>query len=78
MAVSAQLDPKVTEAFLLSFPDVLDASVWMGDHELAAHVSLHEHSALGEADLRRACAQELGLLQAPRSISLSVARLRAA
>ena len=71
-------NPRATEAFLLTHPDVLDASVWMTDGRLLAHVTVHDDSALSPGALRLACAEELGLHLTPAEIVLMSARRRAA
>lgn len=74
----AGIDPKLTESFLLSQPDVVDASVWISDGELNAHVTVHDESFVSHRALQASCMDELGLHQTPRNILLVNARLRAA
>lgn len=73
-----QINPKITERFLLTQPDVLDASVWLSDGRMHAHVTIHDESSLSSGDLKLACAEGLGLHQTPVNIVFMVARKRAA
>lgn len=75
---SSGVDPKLTENFLLTQPDVIDASVWMRDDRLVAHVTLPDESAWTPRELQRVCAFELGLHQTPRDFFIVAARLKAA
>ncbi len=71
------IDPNVTKAFLLSQPSVLKASVWYKRGRLYAEVAvLDERSDASE--LRQRCERALGILQAPKEITLISARLRTA
>ena len=72
------IDPKVTESFLLSQPEVVDASVWFLDGDLQAHVTVLDEAAVTRRALQARCMEELGLHQTPREILLMAARLRAA
>lgn len=76
--IPGSVDPKTTESFLLMQRDVLDASVWMDDGRLHAHVTVHDDSHWSPGNLRLACAEELGLHQTPIEILLYCARKRAA
>jgi hypothetical protein len=76
--VYAFVDPRATEAFLLNQPDVLDASVWLSEGRLRAHVTVHEECSWSSRALRIACAEFLGLHQAPEDIQILSARRRAA
>ena len=69
---------KVTENFLLTQVDVLDASVWMNDGQLMAHVTLTEGSRWTAGSLRTTCAKELGLEFTPSEVVLFGARMRVA
>lgn len=69
---------KATEQFLLAQPDVLDASVWMNDGLLMAHVTLSEGSQWTEKALRVACARALGMENTPSEVVLLGARLKVA
>lgn len=69
---------KVTENFLLSQPDVIDASVWMNEGQLMAHVTLAEGSRWTASSLRTTCAKELGLEYTPSEVVLFGARMRVA
>lgn len=72
------LDVKATEAFLLMQADVLDASVWIAEGRLLAHVTVHDDSRWSSGTLRLACAEELGIHQTPAEIMFVNARRRAA
>ncbi|HVL39531.1 MAG TPA: hypothetical protein VM328_09095 [Fimbriimonadaceae bacterium] len=76
--VVARIDPKQTEAFLLSQPEVLDASVWLTSGQLQAHVTVSDEARIDRRSLQRACLDELGLHQTPAEILLIQARARAA
>jgi len=69
---------KTTENFLLNQPDVLDASVWMNEGYMMAHVTLSEGSKWTERALRLQCALALGLAATPRQVTLRSAKQRAA
>lgn len=72
------IDPKLTENFLLSQPEVLDASVWFSQGSLLAHVTVCDETTVNHRALQAACMDELGLHQTPREIRLIHARPRAA
>lgn len=65
---------KDTENFLLSQPDVIDASVWLEDGRLTAQVTLQEGSHWTEKLIKLACAKELGLASTPSDVLLMGAR----
>lgn len=71
---------KVTEMYLLSTADVLDASVWMEGGSMMACVTLTEGSAWTERALRLRIALDLGMQQTPSEMVLmgAKARVRAA
>lgn len=71
-------DPRLTETFLLSQPDVIDASVWFTQGRLHAHVTVHEESNWTRSGIHEVCAEVLGLGNAPSEITLHAARRRAA
>ena len=73
-----RINPKVTESFLLMQPDVLDASVWLSDGRMHAHVTVHDETAWSAGKLKLACAEELGIHQTPAEILFMFARKRAA
>lgn len=74
----AGVDPKATENFLLMQRDILDASVWMAEGRMHAHVTVHDDSTWSSGKLRLACAEELGIHQTPVEILVYCARKRAA
>ena len=67
---------KVTEMYLLSQPDVLDASVWMEEGCMLAHVTLNEGSKWTERSLRLRIALDLGMNQTPSEMVLMGAKTR--
>ena len=71
------VDPKLTEAYLLEIPEVLDASVWWTQGTLFAHVTTFDE-ALSERAIQRACLDDLGPQQTPRQVTLVAARSFAA
>ena len=72
------IDPKATESFLLTQPDILDASVWMSEGKMHAHVTVHDESTWSSGALKLVCAEELGIHQTPAAIMFVYARKRAA
>ena len=72
------VDPALTERFLLSQPDVVNASVSFLDGELRAHVTVLDEAPTDGRRLQAACMDVLGLHQTPRNILLSHARPKAA
>ena len=68
------IDPKITEDFLLTQEDVLDASVWMDRGALRAHVTQAPGSNLTEITLRGVCAAHIGTRQTPSEILLIAAK----
>ena len=68
------IDPGLTERFLRSLPDVVDASVWFLDGDLKAHVTVFEEAPQTGRDLQAACMDALGLHQTPRDIVMFSAR----
>ncbi len=75
---SRQVDPKVTEQYLLTQPDVVDASVWFEQGEMRAHVTLLDTSGWTPYELRLQCACELGIQHTPKHFVCLNARPRAA
>lgn len=73
-----RINPKVTENFLLTQPDVLDASVWIAGGRMHAHVTVHDESTWSTGALKLACAEELGIHLTPAEILFLYARKRAA
>ncbi|HRF58859.1 MAG TPA: hypothetical protein PLH94_02965 [Fimbriimonadaceae bacterium] len=73
--ISAGVDPKLTECYLLGRNDVLDASVWLSDGMLHAHVTTFDRGGIDRDTLRRACLEELGIHQTPREVTLVAARV---
>lgn len=64
------VNPKRTENFLLTLPDVVDASVWYGDEGLMAHVTVCGDQSLTSRRIQSECMNELGLHQTPREVFL--------
>jgi len=73
-----RVDPKITEHYLLTQPDVIDASVWFESGEMRAHVTLLDSTELTPRELRLRCACELGLHHTPKQFVCLSARPRAA
>lgn len=73
-AVVSSIDPQVTESFLMSFPDVVDASVWFSQGDMMAHVTLDGDVVYSPRDFQRACLESLGLHQTPRRVLLLMAQ----
>jgi hypothetical protein len=72
------IDPKLTEQFLLTQPDVVDASVWWNGDRLYAHVIVAEEANYTRRELQAACLETLGLPQTPHELTLVAARRLAA
>lgn len=77
-AFARQIDPKVTEQYLLTQPDVVDASVWFEHGEMMAHVTLLDSGSISAKELRIQCACELGLHLTPKHFVCLQARPKAA
>lgn len=65
-----RLDPKNTESYLLSLPDVLDASVWVSQGDLHAHVTVGPNHAMNPEMIRAACLTDLGEQGTPKNVIL--------
>jgi hypothetical protein len=76
--VANRVDFKLTESLLISQPGVLDASVWLAEGRLMAHVTLSQHADWSERGLKVLCARELGLTQTPSQVMMLQARSLAA
>jgi hypothetical protein len=74
-SISAGVDPKLTECYLLGRSDVLDASVWLSEGTLYAHVTTFDRGGIDSDTLRRACLEDLGIHQTPREVTLVAARV---
>jgi hypothetical protein len=72
------IDPKITEQYLLTQSDIVDASVWFEHGEMKAHVTLLDTSSLTPQELRLQCACELGLHLTPKHFVCLNARPKAA
>lgn len=64
------IDPKLTEAYLLDMIGVVDASVWWHDGDLNAHVTVMDDQLFNSKDYQRCCMLDLGLHQTPRNITI--------
>lgn len=73
-SISASVDPKLTESYLLGRSDVLDASVWLSEGTLYAHVTTFDRGGVDRDTIRRACLEDLGLHQTPREVTLESTR----
>lgn len=76
--IAPRADTQAIEAFLLSQPGVLDASVWLDQGRLNAHVTLPDDSEWDAFGLKRLCAETLGIHRTPVRILLFGARRKAA
>ena len=64
------INPKLTEQFLLSCPEVLDASVLWSDGALFAFVTVGEQEDITPIEIQGNCMDHIGLHQTPRVIKL--------
>jgi hypothetical protein len=71
------VDPKITEEFLLTQENVLDASVWLDQGALRAHVTPVPGVSLDELTLKGVCAAHIGDRQTPNDIVLIAPRASA-
>lgn len=71
-AVAGGPDLKGVEEFLLSLPDVLDASVWISNGRLMAHVTVPQGAAVVPNSFRAACLNALGVHLTPEEVYLIV------
>ncbi len=71
-AVAGGPDLKGVEGFLLSLPDVLDASVWISNGRLMAHVTVPQGASVVPNTFRAACLRELGVHLTPEEVYLIV------
>ncbi len=78
VAQSGDLDPCLTQSFLLSHEGILDATVWMAKGTLLSRIVVCEHFTASEFDLQKACQKKLGLEQTPRMILMERSIRRAA
>jgi hypothetical protein len=77
-SAAKRINPKITEEYLLTQPDVVDASVWFDQGELKAHVTLLDTATTSAKELRILCACELGLQHTPSHFVCLAARPKAA
>lgn len=68
--VPVGIDPRTTERFLLSLPEVVDASVWVEDRGMLAHVTVSGDPSLTARRIQSECLHELGVHQTPREVYL--------
>jgi hypothetical protein len=73
-----EVDPKVTEEFLMTQESVVDASVWLDRGRLRAHVTLAADARWNRESLRRACASQVGTLNTPEEFLFLPHRTRRA
>jgi hypothetical protein len=78
LAIERSADPRLTERFLLTQPEVIEASVWFEHGELNAFVTLIDSARVSARDLRIECASNLGLELTPKHFVLQCARPKAA
>lgn len=70
------INPRVTEKFLLSMTEVLDAEVKWQDDQLHAYITVPDDLPVSRHALQSRCMDELGLHQTPRVITFMRARTR--
>jgi hypothetical protein len=68
------VDPRRTEALLQGQEGVLDASVWVHDGDLAAHVTVRDDTDWTPRDLQAVCLENIGIHQTPRTVLMISAR----
>ena len=78
IALEIGVDPKLTEQFLLSQPEVFNASVWLSAGQMHAHVTVSDHADWTRSSIQLACMAELGADQTPREVTLVASRRLAA
>ena len=71
---TSTIDPKITEEFLLTQEDVMDASVWIDRGGLRAHVTPVPGESLNELLLQGVCAAHIGSEQTPNQILMFESR----
>lgn len=71
---SRAIDLKVTEDYLMSLPDVLDASAWWSESGIAAHVTVHDRCQTTPEVIQRACVEVIGEEHAPNEVVFFRAR----
>ena len=75
---SRAIDLKVTEDYLMSLPDVLDASAWWSDDGISAHVTVHDRCNSTPEVIQRACVETIGEDYSPQEVLFFRARRQAA
>lgn len=73
-AVVAINDLKQIEEFLMSLPHVLDASVWVSQGRLLAHVTVSNWAPVVAKTFQAACMDSLGVHHTPEEVFLIVDR----
>lgn len=66
----AGIDPRRTERFLLTLPEVVDASVWVEESGMKAHVTVSGDPSITARRLQSECLHKLGVHQTPREVYL--------
>lgn len=61
---------RLTEEFLLSRPQVLEASVLWSDGKIHAFVTVSEDEQITTGELQYACMESIGLHQTPKTVKL--------
>ncbi len=62
------------ESFLLGLDDVADASVWLHQGNLCAHVCLHEANRFTEQEIIEQCKNALPSTMVPQNVTVSSIR----
>jgi len=70
------INPRLTEQYLLSMTEVIDASVMWSEGVLHAYVTVPDDLPVSRHALQSRCMEELGLHQTPRVITFMRARTR--
>ncbi|HEY3783498.1 MAG TPA: hypothetical protein VGL56_20635 [Fimbriimonadaceae bacterium] len=73
-----EIDPHLTENFLRSLPEVVEAYAWIENGRLIAQVTVFDEIDLSPRALQVACKVELGQKYTPGYLTLIRAKKRAA
>lgn len=71
-----EVDPKVTEEFLMTQDEVVDASVWLDRGRLRAHVTVSDRARWTREALQDACARQVGPGHTPDEFLVLQHRIR--
>jgi hypothetical protein len=73
-----EIDPRLTEQFLRSLPEVLEAYAWIEGGRLVAQVTVSDEIDISPRTFQVACKTELGQKYTPGQLTLIQAKQRAA